>query len=140
MNNVKIKSVDGKTRVFVNDKELPSVTGVRFEQDVDTVPCFEIAMRSLPDFEVEGADMEFSITPFSVVSALNVIRTAFSAGHVLSEEILDSVCCLLAELTEKAPDCCALVKKGEILTGRIIKEEVDDKDSFSRTFVINTAE
>lgn len=138
MNNVKIKSDNGKTQVFINDYKLENVNGIRFEQDVDTFPGIEIAMRELPDFEVDGVDIRFSITPYSVVSALNVIRTAFSAGHVLSEEILDSVCYLLAEITEKEPNCCALVKKGEILTGRISKEKVDDENHNMRTFVINT--
>lgn len=140
MNNVKIKSVDGKTKVYVNDYELPDVTGVKFEQDVDTIPSFEIAVRSLPDFEVEGAVIMFSITSDLVVSALNVIRTAFSQDKELSKEILDSVCCLLAEIVEKEPERCALVKKGEILTGKIIEEKLNDEEQYFRTFLIDTAE
>lgn len=74
------------------------------------------------------------------MSALNVIRTAFSAGHVLSEEILDAICCLLTEITEKDPTCYAIVKKGEILTGRIIQEEADVENNHLRKFVINTSD
>lgn len=123
MNKVKIKSDDyGKTQVFVNDYKLENVTGIRFEQDVDTVPGFEIAMRALPDFEVDDADIRFSITPFSFYSAIDVIRKAKDDKSVSSEVILSSLGCLIKELVGVKTNDCILIRDTEILKAKLLGE------------------
>lgn len=122
MNNVKIKSNDGRTQVFVNDHKLENVTGIRFEQDVDTVPGFEIEMRALPDFEVDDADIRFSITPHSFFSAIDVIRKAKDDKSVSSEIILSSLGCLIKELVGGKTNDCILIRDTEILKAKLVGE------------------
>lgn len=122
MNDVKIKSESGKTEVFVNDYKLPMVTGIRFEQDVDSVPGFEIAMRSLPDFEVDDADIRFSITPHSFVSAIDVIRKVMDDKSVSSEIILNSLGCLIRELVDGKTNDCIFIRDTEILKAKFWEE------------------
>lgn len=118
MNNVKIKCDGRWSQVFVNDYKLENVTGVRFEQDVDTVPGFEIEMRALPDFEVDEANIRFSITPHSFFSAIDVIRKTMDDKSVSSEIILSSLGCLIKELVGGKTNDCILIRDTEILKAK----------------------
>lgn len=122
MNNVKIKSDSGKTEVFVNDRKISRITDLRFEQNAGEIPRLEIDMCALPDFEVDDADIRFSITPFSFYSAIDVIRKAKDDKSVSSEVILSSLGCLIKELVGGKTNDCILIRDTEILKAKLLGE------------------
>lgn len=122
MNNVKIKSDGGKTKVFVNDIKIPDITGLRFEHNAGEIPMFEFEMPALPDFEINDAGIRFSITSYSVVSALNVICAAVKSGTLDDEQLTCLIGKLLTEVIWKNPKNCVLVSNKEVMTGQVVSE------------------
>lgn len=118
MNNVKIKSDSRKVEVFINNRKISRITGLRFEQDAGKIPRLEIDTCALPDFEVDDADIRFSITPHSFFSAIDVIRKTMDDKSVSSEIILSSLGCLIKELVGGKTNDCILIRDTEILKAK----------------------
>ena len=70
---VEIKNQDGCTKVFVNGNKVEKIRKIKFEQSVETIPCFEISTMGRPDIEIFG-DISFDFTPKTTEEAFEVLQ------------------------------------------------------------------
>lgn len=98
MQKVKIKTINNATHVFIGDCELKDITGISFNQTVDTVPSFTFETLGFPEIETHSTDIISKFTPKTIQEAAKVIHHSFSADTILYDAIVASIAGVLKEI------------------------------------------
>lgn len=117
---VKIISDDSfKTHVFIDNVEISDkATSIRFEQNAGEVPVFTFETVSLPDIEIENADIRFRFTPETIEDSARIIRHSFLADKVLYDAFVASVESAIKELPTRIDRTCAARRIADRIIGR----------------------
>ena len=116
LNNVRIESENGRTRVFVNDVELNLLTSISFNQEFDTVPEFAFETVGLPNIVAKDARVVCDFTPSTVREAVCVLENALKRDI----DLYDAFRCSILSAIADAPDNCMTGELASRILDRII--------------------
>lgn len=119
MQTVKIKSIDKRTHVFIDDRELKDITSILFDQSAGEIPSLTFETFGAPDIETDNADISFKFTPETISDAAKVIRHSFST----ETELYDALAASIASALKEIPSDTGVYDVAKAVADRIMGEE-----------------
>lgn len=119
MHNVRVKSDEGGTEVFVDDVKLEKLRSISFRQELDVLPSFVFETVGFPNIIANNSNIDYGFTPATIVDSVLVLMKTLRSDIELYDAFRSSILSAIME----APDNCSKCELAGRILDRMIGKE-----------------